>query len=258
MKRAILAIYNPVMGRVFSMLERAGFVQKSAFFAQFNYASDGLYTLRNADFLQDPRFVKATQAAKRATNYENYRHTWRTHVSLWAASHGMKLEGDFVECGVWKGFNARAIFEYLDFTNSGRKFYLLDTYRGMDSRYISADERARGLTEAVYSSDFYEEAMANLGGFNNAVLVRGPIPDTLPQATPERVAYLHIDMNTAAPEIAAAEYFWPRMVPGAIMLLDDYGFGAHIEQKQAFDKFAAEKGVAILSLPTGQGMLIKA
>ena len=64
-------------------------------------------------------------------------------------------------------------------------------------------------------------------------------------------------MNCVRPEIAAAEFFWPKLVSGGIMLLDDYGFSAHIDQKDAFDLFAARIGVQILSLPTGQGLMIK-
>ncbi len=44
---------------------------------------------------------------------------------------------------------------------------------------------------------------------------------------------------------------------GALVLLDDYGFYNHIEQKKAFDIFAKKKNVEILTLPTGQGLLIK-
>jgi hypothetical protein len=254
-KQAALAIYNPVMRPVYAVLERIGFIRRDKFLAQFKYASDGLYTVRNADFMTEPEFVRATRIAKEATQHP-FHHTWRAHVSIWAASHALQLDGDFVECGVWKGLNARVLFEYLDLDAKGRKFYLIDTYKGLDPRYISDAERKHGLSEDHYG-DFYDAAAENLSRFKNAVIVRGAVPDILSSVTPERVAYLHIDMNNAVPEIAAAEYFWPRMVAGSIMLLDDYGFGTHIEQKRAFDKFAAEKGVAILSLPTGQGLIIR-
>ena len=42
-----------------------------------------------------------------------------------------------------------------------------------------------------------------------------------------------------------------------MVVLDDYGFRAHIEQKHAMDAFARSVGVSILSLPTGQGMISK-
>lgn len=44
---------------------------------------------------------------------------------------------------------------------------------------------------------------------------------------------------------------------GAVVVLDDYGFRAHIVQKLALDGFAKSRGVAILPLPTGQGLIIK-
>jgi len=47
-----------------------------------------------------------------------------------------------------------------------------------------------------------------------------------------KVSYLSIDMNCVKPEIAAAQFFWDRMVSGGIMVLDDYGFRGHIEQKR--------------------------
>ena len=41
------------------------------------------------------------------------------------------------------------------------------------------------------------------------------------------------------------------------MVLDDYGWRPHILQKQAWDAFAVERGVRILALPTGQGLIVK-
>ena len=83
------------------------------------------------------------------------------------------------------------------------------------------------------------------------------MPDTLPRVTSERIAYLSIDMNCVRLEIAAAEFFWPRLVPGATMLLDDYGHAGHELQKEAFNQFSVRHGVPILTLPTGQGVIVK-
>jgi hypothetical protein len=60
-----------------------------------------------------------------------------------------------------------------------------------------------------------------------------------------------------SPKIAAAEYFWSRIVSGGVIILDDYGFPHHINQKLAFDQFAKERNVQILCLPTGQGIIFK-
>jgi O-methyltransferase len=88
-------------------------------------------------------------------------------------------------------------------------------------------------------------------------IICGSVPDTLSSVKIGKVCYLSIDMNNAAPEIAAANFFWDRLSPGAPILLDDYGFVRYETQKKAFDSFAAERDVKILALPTGQGLMIK-
>jgi hypothetical protein len=87
--------------------------------------------------------------------------------------------------------------------------------------------------------------------------VKGRIPESLSEVAAERVSFLSIDLNNAAPEIAAAKFFWDKLVSGAAMILDDYGWKKHIVQKRAFDEFAKHRGVPILSLPTGQGLILK-
>ncbi len=89
------------------------------------------------------------------------------------------------------------------------------------------------------------------------VIVKGDIPESLSEIKSEKISLLSIDLNCAAPEIAAAEFFWDKLVSGAAIVLDDYGWAKHIVQKHAFDAFAERKKVAILSLPTGQGLIIK-
>lgn len=52
-----------------------------------------------------------------------------------------------------------------------------------------------------------------------------PSPETLDQIQSTSISYLHLDMNCAPPEIAAIEFLWSRwLVPGAIILLDDYAY----------------------------------
>ena len=64
-------------------------------------------------------------------------------------------------------------------------------------------------------------------------------------------------MNCVAPEIAAIEYLWDRIATGGVVLLDDYAFEQHEEQQVQFDDFASRKGTTILTLPTGQGIMLK-
>jgi hypothetical protein len=98
---------------------------------------------------------------------------------------------------------------------------------------------------------------ANFAQWPRARIVEGAIPETLGQVTARQVAYLHLDMNCAPPEVAALTYFWERLVAGAPVLLDDYAYRGYTPQKLAMDDFAHAHGVAVCALPTGQGLLMK-
>ena len=118
-------------------------------------------------------------------------------------------------------------------------------------------ERGRLKENEMFYDDCYELAKKNFSPFPKATLVRGKVPDTLNSVSIDKVCYLMLDMNIAVPELAALTHFWDRIVPGGLVLFDDYGWMAYQKQKEVLDAFAAERGVKILNLPTGQGLLIK-
>lgn len=228
---------------------------------RWSYDQDGLKTNHNCDFRRDPKFQAAYQRALEGAPIP-YEIHWRAHTCVWAALQGLNIEGDFVECGVYTGFYSRIVCSYLDFAaHKDRHFYLLDTYTGIpDVSFSEEESRHRTRWKRHYSriaADYYEHTKSQFSDVPNVTLVKGIVPDTLHQVPSEKVAYLSIDMNTVAPEMAAGEFFWPKLSPGAFIVLDDYGFRTHRPQKIAWDAFAKERGVQIFHLPTGQGLLMK-
>jgi hypothetical protein len=223
------------------------------------YHRDGLATIHDAGFLRDPEFCAAYAAGVAATG-EDYGWQWRVHVGLWAARHAASLDGDFVECGVNRGFLSAAITHALRWEEEVRKtFFLLDTFQGLVAEQVSEAERALGRRAGAGGryADCYEQVCATFSRYPNVRIVRGAVPGTLEQVKAARVAYLSIDMNCAAPEIAAGEFFWPRLVPGAVVLLDDYAYAGYTPQKEAWDDFARRHATQVLTLPTGQGLILK-
>jgi hypothetical protein len=224
---------------------------------------DGLRTdpqvISNHDFMREPRYVAALQRGIQAHG-EDPRQYWRLHVALWSAAHALRLPGDFVECGVWKGFLSAAIMRYLDWNRQGRQFYLFDTFRGLDESQCSEGERSNQAKLAHFRRHYtenYAQVVAQFREFRRVHVIRGSVPASLGTVTIRKVSYLSLDMHNVNPEVAAARHFWDKLVPGGIILLDDYGFVSYEEQKKGFDQFAREKGVEILALPTGQGLILK-
>jgi len=91
----------------------------------------------------------------------------------------------------------------------------------------------------------------------NVVVTQGAVPEVLHQVAPEKIAFMHLDMNNAAAEVGALEVLFDRMVPGALLVLDDYGWAVYRDQKLAEDAWLAQRGYQVMELPTGQGLVIK-
>lgn len=233
-------------------------LRSNHFYGPITYDSDGLCTSTTADFLTEPQFSRAYAAAAATNPWPGFSIQWRVYTVCWFAKQASFLEGDFVECGVNTGAYARAIVEYIGFDKLPKNFYLLDTYEGLVKEQISDLEAKAGINEYLKSyRNVFEEVQKTFAPFPNIHLIKGMVPDTLPLCKADKVAYLSIDMNVVAPEIAAANYFWDKVVKGGIIVLDDYGFPQHIHQKYAFDEFAKQKNVEIMALPTGQGIIVK-
>jgi hypothetical protein len=220
------------------------------------YNQDGLACIHNADFMHEPRFAHAYALGQATGSWGLSQVHWRAYVACWAAERALQFEGDFVECGVNRGGLARTIIDFTGLDQTGRRFFLLDTFSGLVDKYISDEERALGRRAGGYEECF-DAVQKTFAPFRNVVLVRGAVPSTLAEVTAERIAFLSLDMNCAPPEIAAAEHFWDRLSTGSVVLLDDYGWPGHIVQKRAFDDFAARRNASVLGLPTGQGLLFK-
>lgn len=227
------------------------------------YTADGLSVkTKNTSFLQDPGFNSAWEFAEEA-NKNGWKNQvpdirWRAHIACWAASHGLRLGGDFVECGVHTGILSLTILHYLKDRARTKKFWLFDTFDGIPLEHVPEKEKAKAMAfnNDLYF-DCYDIAKHNFKKFDQAILVKGIIPDSFGNVDIEEVSYLSLDLNNSYAEIQSLDFFWNKLSSSAIVLLDDYGGIGHEEQKTAIDRFAAKHDVPVAMLPTGQGIIIK-
>jgi hypothetical protein len=261
---------NSMRGGVSRLLARWGFRSRSLTPSSAvesvdgdPYDRDGLITAHNHRFMEDPGFVRAYGRGTAAAEGQDFRNQWRIHVGLWAAWCANRLEGDYVECGVSWGCLSSAIMESLDWNRGSRTFYLLDTFSGVDESLLTEAEQVHSKAHyrfckesGAYALDV-ESVRRNFAQWRGATVIQGRVPDTLVEVKAEKIAFLHLDMNCATPEIAAAEALWPRIVPGGMILLDDFAYKGFEPQYEAFQEFAKRHDQHILSLPTGQGLMIR-
>jgi len=221
---------------------------------------NGLVTNFIGNFMEDEFFLESYNMGKKTGALKNHPGDiyWRAHVACWCAFRAKTLEGDFVECGVNLGFLSRIITHYTDFQNLDKKFYLLDTFSGFPFDTIEEEERASLNIEVTSKfKDCHETVKAIFRNFPNVIIVKGKVPNTLPLVEAKKIAYLSLDMNNATAEIAAAEYFWDKMVSNSVILLDDYGHPSAVFHRRKFDEFCKKRNVKVLALPQGQGLILK-
>lgn len=213
-----------------------------------HFLGDNLFTWgRNNSMLEDRPFRQAWEA--NVQNDADQAIVWRRYILACAGFHCVQLEGDFVECGVYTGTGIKTVLDYLGGPAFPRTYWGYDTF---DYNPVPG-HRFEGQEEG-----FYEKVCQRFAERPQVKLIKGLIPDSFSQGMPERVAYLHIDLNNAAGELAALEALFDRVVPGGILVMDDYEWaGSYRGQKQVEDPWFAQRGYRIFPLPTGQGLLIK-
>ena len=214
------------------------------------YCSDNLFTWdKNLSFMKNQRLMKIFNKHSNG-EYPLHGILWRIATIIWAAENGLKLEGDFVECGCYKGTTAKVVFDYFNFSNiKNKEYYLYDLFKHEDTfTHHSMPE---------HSETLYHEVKKLFKNKKNVKITKGKLPETLSINCPEKISFLHLDLNNAVAEIDTLEILFNKMVSGSILILDDFGWGAYHDQCKLELEWFTNKGYSVLEIPTGQGIVIK-
>jgi O-methyltransferase len=160
------------------------------------------------------------------------------------------VEGEIVECGVWRGGSMMAAaLTLLRLGDTGRDLYLFDTFRGMPepgqadrpSPYDGYSphkrwQRKRRRGWAAVPMEAVRAAMEGTGYPPERVhLVTGMVEDTLPEQAPETIALLRLDTDWYASTRHELVHLYSRLSPGGVLIVDDYG---HYEgARRAVDEY---------------------
>jgi O-methyltransferase len=214
-----------------------------------HYFADNFLTWgRNMSMLDDLPFVQAWESNIESPSDNAI--VWRRYVLACAAYHCVQLDGDFVECGAYTGVGMKTIIDYLGGTDFPKTFWGYDVFEH--------DESMLHHAMPEHGSGLYERVRNKFAPYPQVRLIKGLIPQVFEDDCPDRIAYLHIDLNQAPAEVAALEHLFDRMVPGGILILDDYEWsGFYRPQKLAEDQWFDALHYRVMPLPTGQGLIIK-
>ena len=162
-----------------------------------------------------------------------------------------RIEGDFVECGVYKGGTAKLALEII---NESKKIFLFDTFSGMPEVNKAIDLHRKG--------DFSDSSLQIVKDYlcdGRAVFKPGLIPESFsePEVESLKIAFAHVDVDIYQSVLDSFRFIYPRLSVGGVIVCDDYGFPTCPGAKMAVDEFCKSIGILPLVLPTGQAIVIK-
>jgi len=174
-----------------------------------------------------------------------------------AVSHIVRrnIAGSIVECGVWRGGSMMAAALTLAHLNSqDRDLYLFDTYEGMTKPqavdiHFTGNSAIAEFEQLQTGEDRSAVCYASLGDVKAAMAltkynpnrlhyIKGKVEDTIPSQAPERIALLRLDTDWYESTRHELEQLFPRLSPGGILIIDDYG--AWQGARKATDEYLAK------------------
>ena len=172
------------------------------------------------------------------------------------------IEGDFVECGVWKGGSALLIGKILALNSiNDRKIYLYDTYEGMseptenDKDYAGKtatqllNENSIEIQDSVWCYSSFDEvkktiALSGLAD-KNIVMIKGKVEDTITTNLPmHKISLLRLDTDWYESTKHELHFLYPILSKNGVLIIDDYGHWHGC--RKAVDEYISEQKLSIL------------
>jgi len=183
-----------------------------------------------------------------------------------------KIEGDIVECGVWRGGSIIAILKTLLSINStSREIYLYDTFEGMtDPQNIdrsmmgkfASDLMARKSTKIDRGHEAGVVAYASISDVQSGILeiaypvdkvhlIVGDVTETLRVHKHRKIAILRLDTDWYLSTKSELVHLWDLVSPGGIVIIDDYDYWQG--SRKAVDEFFAERNIQLFKMKMASG-----
>lgn len=168
------------------------------------------------------------------------------------------LPGDIVELGVFKGSGIATFSKFLEIycPNSNKKIVGFDIFDPVNSDEI-LDKDGKfdkdnmnvvysKVSESELSLESVNTRLENMNIHKKYILVKGDVEETLPKFIQEnpgfRISMLYIDVDLDRPTYNGLKYLWDRILPGGIILFDEYEYHKFSESC-GVEKFLKEKNL---------------
>jgi hypothetical protein len=177
----------------------------------------------------------------------------------------LALEGLVAECGCFRGLSSYVLCRYLRLTDggfSGSGFRIFDSFEGLsepqpEDGIEETDPQASVLGSMKKRGSYaagVDQVKAALHEFPEIEFFPGWIPDAFPDEPHARYRFVHLDVDLYQPTRDSLEYFHPRLVPGGMIVCDDFNWpGA----AKAIREYCASANATFRSTPFQQAYIVR-
>jgi O-methyltransferase len=203
-------------------------------------------------WIDDTDFSTAFEKIKKNTLVDIYR-----AYELWSlVRETAHLGGDILEVGVWRGGTGCLIAERAKQLEPAATVFLCDTFKGV-VKAGKQDSHYRGGEHADTSTDTVRQLATNMG-LVNVELLEGTFPDATGDRIKDRKFSLcHIDVDVYESAKHVAEWVWPRLASGGIIVYDDYGFRTCEGITNLVNQRLQGQGALVLHNLNGHAVIVK-
>lgn len=138
------------------------------------------------------------------------------------------VQGDFIECGVWKGGACIYAYYVLKELNEKRKVYVADSFQGLPQPNVELYPQDEGdihysYPELAVSVEKVKENFRIFGEIDNSVVfVEGFFRDSLPNCDIEKISVLRLDGDMYESTWESLIYLYHKLEIGGYCIIDDY------------------------------------
>jgi O-methyltransferase len=158
-----------------------------------------------------------------------------------------QVEGDVVECGVFRGASLIPMAVHLKKVAPHKTLFGFDSFEGFDNSILldmSMDAPPEPCKHVgAYRRTSCSKVLNKLRRFGaeNVTVIPGYFRDSLPQCPDRRFSFVYFDVGIYQANKECLEYFYPRLNTGGIILINGYEAPPWPGCKKAVDEFLADK-----------------
>ena len=205
----------------------------------FNLRSDKIYKKHNFPIETNKKIIKFINISSKLSMTGHQRMHLLSQAILNVKNNN--LEGDFVECGVWRGGNILLYKLLNDFYKLDKNIFAYDTFEGMTApEDIDIDYRGKSAYKQLLTNK-KSENLVNIHCFStinsvkknilkysnlkNINFIAGPVEKTLllEKNLPKKISVLRLDTDFYISTKIELEILYPRLIHGGVLIIDDYG-----------------------------------